>query len=218
MHRFQRILRPPEVALEIIDARCRLRHWRWRRYLQRVQPRLEIGEAALDHAQDRQICDPLLDRMQHLRIDVFGCGSDTLDLCRQPANLFGEAREGFVRGDIGDNAAQCRDRTFKLLQRGRVLIGTAGMIDTLGQIADRVFEARKTLGRLQAADSFPQFIERTLHAGNGFGVHTCGAAHIDPLGEPADFRLERFDGAARHGFGQASADFAEIAAQFTEHA
>ena len=43
------------------------------------------------------------------------------------------------------------------------------------------------------------------------GIDAGGAADIDALGEPADFGFERFDGAARHGFGQASADFGEIA-------
>ena len=115
-----------------------------------------------------------------------------------------------VRGDIGDDAAQCHDRAFELLQRGRVLIGAAGMVDAVGQVADGLLEARQAFGRLQAADGVAQFVERALHAGDGVGIDAGGAADVDALGEAAHFGLECVDGAARHGLRQARADLREI--------
>ncbi len=50
------------------------------------------------------------------------------------------------------------------------------------------------------------------------GSTPCGAAEIDALGEPAHFRLQRLDGAARHRFQQAVRNLRQVGAKLLQRA
>ena len=141
-------------------------------------------------------------------------GMDQLvDLGRQRVHVVGEPHQRVVGGDIGDDAAQRRDRAFELLHRARIVIGAQDHVELGAEIADRLVVAGELLGRHQRAQHLADFGERALDAGERVAVDRALAVVVDAAGQRADFALERFDRPARHRLGDGGADLGKLAAE-----
>ncbi len=136
-----------------------------------------------------------------------------IDLGRQRVHVVGEPGQRVVGGDVGDDAAQCRDRAFELLHGRRIVVRTQDQIELGAEIADRLVVAGELLGRRQRAQHLADFAERLLDAGQSLAVAAVLAVFVDAAGQRADLVLERFDFAARHRLGDGLTDFGEFAAE-----
>ncbi len=104
------------------------------------------------------------------------------------------------------------DRLFKLMELCRTIAGS-GLVDLARQGAHRFLEADEIFGGRQRAQRLADLGEALLEIAERACIDTGLPAQIQSFGERADFRFERFDGAARHRLGQRAADLGEIAAQ-----
>ena len=75
---------------------------------------------------------------------------EIVDFGGERANFFRDLRQRVVGGDVRDDAAQRADRRFKLLQGGRIVVGSNG-VDFPGQPSDCLIEADQAFGRRQRA-------------------------------------------------------------------
>ena len=162
------------------------------------QRRGQRGQALLEHAEG---------------IAVAVNAGKLIDLGRQRVHVFGEPGQRVVGGDVGDDAAQRRDRAFELLHGRRIVVRAQDQIELGAEIADRLVVAGELLGRRQRAQHLADFAERALDAGQRLAVAAVLSVLVDAAGQRADFVLERFDLPARHRFGDGVADFGEFAAE-----
>jgi hypothetical protein len=93
-----------------------------------------------------------------------GRACDLVDLGRQQLHVLGKPCQRFVGGDVGDDAAQRRDRAFELAHRGRIVIGAQDQIELGAEIADRLVIAGELLGRRQRAQHLLDVGQRVLDA------------------------------------------------------
>ena len=144
---------------------------------------------------------------------VAGRAGDLVDLGRQQLHVVGQTRQRFVGGDVGDDAAQRRDRAFELAHRRRVVIGAQDQIELGAEIADRLVIAGELLGRRQRAQHLLDFGQRVLDARQDLAIGAVRAGLVDATMQRADLVLDRFDRAARHRLGDGVADLGKLAAE-----
>ena len=118
-----------------------------------------------------------------------------------------------VGGDVGNDAAKCGDRAFKLLHRRRIVIRAQDQIELGAEIADRIVVAGQLFGRRQRAQRFADFAERAFDAGERLAVAAVLSVVVDAAGQRADFVLDRFDRPARHRLGDGVTDLGEFGAE-----
>ncbi|MGY4381799.1 hypothetical protein ACVWZ3_009438 [Bradyrhizobium sp. i1.3.6] len=128
-------------------------------------------------------------------------------------HVIGKTRQGFVGGDVGDDAAQRRDRAFELAHRRRVVIGAQDQIELGAEVADRLVIAGELLGRRQRAQHLLDLGQRVLDARQDLAVRPGRAGLVDATVQRADLILDRFDRAARHRLGDGVADLGKLAAE-----
>ncbi|MGY3107625.1 hypothetical protein ACVWW7_004252 [Bradyrhizobium sp. LM6.9] len=152
--------------------------------------------------------------LQH-RKAIAGAGraGDLVDLGRQQLHVVREPCQRFVGGDVGDDAAQRRDRAFELADRRGIVIGAQDQIELGAEIADRLVIAGELLGRRQRAQHLLDVGQRVLDAGQDLPVGAVGTRLVDAPMQRANLVLDRFDRAARHRLGDGVADLRKFAAE-----
>ena len=108
---------------------------------------------------------------------------DVVDPGREPADIFGDFRQRVVRGHMVEDAAQCADRLFKLLQRRRVVIG-GDDIDLARQRRYRILDADQAFRRGEAAQRLAHFGQTVFEACER-GTVDAGSAGCDRCARPA---------------------------------
>ena len=170
----------------------------WLRALARFQGGGERRDALLQHRKT---------------VALAGRTGDLVDLGRQQLHVVREPCQRFVGGDVGDDAAQRRDRAFELANRRGIVIGAQDQIELGAEIADRLVIAGELLGRRQRAEHLLDLGQRVLDAGQDLTVGAVGAGLVDAPMQRADLVLDRFDRAARHRLGDGVADLRKLAAE-----
>ena len=136
-----------------------------------------------------------------------------LDFRGQAAHLVGEHGELIVRGDMRDDAAQCRDRGFELLHEIGIVARRPHLLDLERQAADRIFESGEAFGRFQFAQGLVHVDQAVLHIAEDGRIDAVFAAFVDALGDVAHFVLQRLNRAPGHRFGELAADLVQLTAQ-----
>ncbi len=192
LHAVETVRQRADRAFQKFGALGRLRP------LARFQRGGERGDALLQHGE---------------AVAVTSSAGDLVDLGRQQLHVLGEACQRFVGGNVGDDAAQRRDRAFELAHRRRIVVGTQDQIELGAEIADRLVIAGELLGRRQRAQHLLDVGKRALDAGQHLAVGAVGAGLVDATVQRADFVLDQFDRAARHRLGDGVADLGELGAE-----
>ena len=151
----------------------------------------------------------MFQRRQH--VAAAGRGK-AVDLLAQRLQMIAQLADRLVRGDVGRDATQRRDRLLHLLD---AVVGARphDQVDLVGQVADRGVVAGELFGGGQRADHAINVVQRPLDARERVAVAAVLTAAVDALGERADFVLERLDGAARQRFGQQPTDLGQFLAE-----
>ena len=168
------------------------------RRLPALQRRAQRGDALLEHGKG---------------IAVAAGTRQLVDLGRQRVHVVGKPRQRVVGGDVGNDAAKCGDRAFKLLHRRRIVVRAQDQIELGAEIADRIVVAGQLFGRRQRAQRFADFAERAFDAGERLAVAAVLSGVVDAAGQRADFVLDQFDRPARHRLGDGVTDLGEFGAE-----
>ena len=112
------------------------------------------------------------------------------------------------RSDI-TACSSCLNASGSLDRQG----GAGDLVDLVRQRAHRLFEADQAFGRRETAQRVAHLRKPCSSAASAVAIGAGLPGAVDPLGQRANFRLQRLDRAARHGVGQRPADLGEIVAQ-----
>ena len=163
----------------------------------------DIRDAAFKRAQD------VVALRTAARVLIDALGKCTHFVCQSGQRV--------VRRDVRNDAAQSGNRGFEMFERGGILLMAAcHLVDLARERMNGVDRTRKIFSRRQSAQRVANFGQPLLQRRQCRAVRAATAAGIDARGQHADFAFERFDGAARRGFGQGARDVGEIVAQCTE--
>ena len=192
-----RELHPLDVVGQCSDDRFELA---WHVLAAVVAGRERIGKRA--NALLQRVEDPVVVRLRR-----------TVDLAGERAHFVGEARQSVVGSDLGDAAAQSRDRAFQLPQCCRILAVVGERIDLPRQRMQLVVDPGEIGGGDKAVEGIPHFGKSVLDACERRAVGSGTAARIDALGQLAHLAFERLHRFPRHGVLQHDADLGEVVAQ-----
>lgn len=138
---------------------------------------------------------------------------ELIDLRRQRLNMLAELRQRFVRGDVGDDAAQRGDRLLELGHRPGAFSGADDGVEPCAEATDGVIEPRQLFGGRQGPQRVLNVAQGAFDATERRIVAALVTTVVDALRQQPDVAFDGFDSLTRHRFGDGAADIGQFIAE-----